>query len=298
MAANTNNARFNHIKARMAKGEFWGIKGLDHKKIDGCLDLIVNHITAITDEEELLNALISTCWQIVIAKGYGKTKRDRYCRLRNDQVDRLIDAMEKAVQSSGLTIKPKEIFEGDYHPTVISLFDELRGYYDDDIINTMEIDCSPKMYSFRADRWDGDLADGVMSIDEPLLGDLTSLSDEQIVSKLRTEYKRRTWEYTFPLVDLAGNIRKGDIIIARQGRSKVLGFGVVTSDYYYDAYAREFKHRRKVEWTERHFKIDANVGYMLGAGYRKIRCIPLTFLYRMMAKRLGIASCQKALERL
>ncbi|MBR2585063.1 MAG: hypothetical protein IKE64_06495, partial [Thermoguttaceae bacterium] len=84
-----------------------------------------------------------------------------------------------------------------------------------------------KMYSYRADRWEENLLDGVIALDEPLLGNLAKLSDKTIDSKLSLQHERHLWEFASPLKDLARNIRKGDIIIVRQGKTKVLGFGVV-----------------------------------------------------------------------
>ncbi|MBQ1455508.1 MAG: hypothetical protein IIZ25_06665 [Thermoguttaceae bacterium] len=307
MAANKNNNQtnpindqFNHIKACMAAGVYWGVSRplVYRTRIEGCLDLIRNHLAGITDKDELTNALKSVCWQIVIAKGYGTTApKNKICVITKDSADILIDAMEKAVGSSGFSIKPDDIFDYDEHKTVKSLLADLRDYYADAPAHNIIINRSPKMYSYRADRWDADIADGIMAIDEPLLGDLSSLSDEDIESKMSIRHKRTPWEWSNPLKDLARNIRKGDIIIAREGGKKVLGFGVVKSDYYYDTNARDFKHRREVEWTERPREpMDYNVRYMLAGGNRKIRIIDVRSLYRMFAKKLGIASCNKTLN--
>ena len=51
-----------------------------------------------------------------------------------------------------------------------------------------------------------------------------------------------TWEF-------AKSIRPGDIVYAKKGMNKIVGRGVVTSDYYYDENSKDaYKHFRKVDW--------------------------------------------------
>ena len=44
------------------------------------------------------------------------------------------------------------------------------------------------------------------------------------------------------------DIEKGDIIFAKQGLTKLLGYGVVEGDYEFDATRTHYKHVRKVKW--------------------------------------------------
>ena len=46
----------------------------------------------------------------------------------------------------------------------------------------------------------------------------------------------------------AHDIEKGDIIFAKQGFAKLLGYGVVEGDYEFDATRAHYKHVRKVKW--------------------------------------------------
>ena len=52
------------------------------------------------------------------------------------------------------------------------------------------------------------------------------------------------------LWDFSKEINKGDIIISKKGRSKLLGYGVVLSDYIYEENEVDYKHKRKVKWIE------------------------------------------------
>lgn len=44
------------------------------------------------------------------------------------------------------------------------------------------------------------------------------------------------------------DIKKGDIIFAKQGLSKILGYGVVQGEYIFDSQRSQFKHVRQVKW--------------------------------------------------
>lgn len=49
--------------------------------------------------------------------------------------------------------------------------------------------------------------------------------------------------------DFVHSIKPGDVIYAKSGISKILGRGIVKSDYIYDESYEDFKNVRKVEWT-------------------------------------------------
>ena len=53
------------------------------------------------------------------------------------------------------------------------------------------------------------------------------------------------------ITDFTKKIKIGDIIIVKHGRKKLIGRGVVTSEYFYDDSVDSFKSRRKVEWTQK-----------------------------------------------
>lgn len=53
------------------------------------------------------------------------------------------------------------------------------------------------------------------------------------------------------ITDFTKKIKIGDIIIVKHGRKKLIGRGVVTSEYFYDDSVDSFKSRRRVEWTHK-----------------------------------------------
>lgn len=50
------------------------------------------------------------------------------------------------------------------------------------------------------------------------------------------------------LRDFADTMQKGDIVFAKEGKSAVVGYGIVGSDYFFDSEGQPFKHRRKIDW--------------------------------------------------
>ena len=53
------------------------------------------------------------------------------------------------------------------------------------------------------------------------------------------------------LWDFSNEINIGDIIIAKKGRSKYLGYGIVVSDYVFDEAKGEYRHSRQVNWKKK-----------------------------------------------
>ena len=48
--------------------------------------------------------------------------------------------------------------------------------------------------------------------------------------------------------DFLNKMNIGDTIIVKKGRSELLGYGIVTSDYQYDENRTEYQKLRQVEW--------------------------------------------------
>ena len=51
--------------------------------------------------------------------------------------------------------------------------------------------------------------------------------------------------------EFAREIREGDILVVKKGRTKILGWGKVTGDYSYESDRMEYQHVRKVDWFPR-----------------------------------------------
>jgi len=94
---------------------------------------------------------------------------------------------------------------------------------------------------------------GIMAIGWDELGDLSKYSSkEDIASQLRKLSSDESSKKNNALAcyDFAHTMKKGDVIISKQGTKKYLGYGIVVSDYFYDSSRKEYRHIRKVEWLK------------------------------------------------
>lgn len=101
--------------------------------------------------------------------------------------------------------------------------------------------------------WDDFVAHNIMAIGWDNLGDLSAYTtQEMITQKLAEEYTdgRRPTNDSLCCFQFSHEIQVGDIVIAKTGRKKVLGGGIVDSDYIYDTSRAEYKHIRKIRWLK------------------------------------------------
>jgi len=66
--------------------------------------------------------------------------------------------------------------------------------------------------------------------------------------KLADQGKTLQDTQTQKLWGFLNDVKIGDKIIANKGKSKIVGVGEITSDYYYDSVKPEYKHTKKVRW--------------------------------------------------
>ena len=105
--------------------------------------------------------------------------------------------------------------------------------------------------------WDEFYDLGIMAIGWDDIGDLsvfakkTDIKNKMIEvygskdgSKAYMNYVQCTW-------DFVKGMNIGDVVFVKQGLYKVLGYGVVTSDYYFDENREEFCNVRKVDWKKK-----------------------------------------------
>ncbi len=96
--------------------------------------------------------------------------------------------------------------------------------------------------------WQNQYENGFMGIDYDCPDDLRSFSSREDLDKMIDENDLGSYNTSMALWQFANEINKGDVIVSKQGRSKYLGYGVVTSDYIYDETNPEYRHIRKVSW--------------------------------------------------
>ena len=102
-----------------------------------------------------------------------------------------------------------------------------------------------------ANKWDEFYEKGIIAIGWDDLGDLSQYkSRNEIKNALVAAYGGEGDKKNDVSAndDFINRINIGDIIIVKRGRSQLLGYGQVTSDYYFDENDGDFKNRRKVDW--------------------------------------------------
>lgn len=99
--------------------------------------------------------------------------------------------------------------------------------------------------------WDEFYNEGIMALKWDDVKDLSEFSSKE---EIKT-YMKQTFNanYTYKnnalcLWQFAKEIKIGDVVFAKKGVNKVIGKGVVTSDYIYDPSRKSYKHVRKVDW--------------------------------------------------
>lgn len=104
-----------------------------------------------------------------------------------------------------------------------------------------------------ASAWDECKDNGIMLLGWGDVGDLTIFADKNAIKdKMREVYNsdasfkndaHAVWQFSREL-------KPGDIVFAKKGMTKIIGRGVVESDYIFDeSRADKYKHIRKIKWT-------------------------------------------------
>jgi len=105
-----------------------------------------------------------------------------------------------------------------------------------------------------ADHWEEFYSKGIMAIGWARVGDLNQYkSKDEIAKKLmeRDPTAGNPKNVATACYDFKYSINPDDIIVAKKGRSIYLGYGIVTSDYYYDNERIDYKSSRKVDWKKK-----------------------------------------------
>ena len=102
--------------------------------------------------------------------------------------------------------------------------------------------------------WDEFYDKGIIGLGSDELGSLSKFSSNaEIKAAMKNEYgeDRSYINDGLALWEFANTIQVDDVIIVKKGNSKVLGRGIVVSDYIFDGTRQEYKHIRKVKWTDK-----------------------------------------------
>lgn len=105
----------------------------------------------------------------------------------------------------------------------------------------------------QASKWNFCVNEGVMCIGWDKLGDFSQYSS---IEKTNQAIKRfyptggSAKNDTLAVWQFLNEIKQGDVVFAKKGRHTIIGRGVVESEYMFDDNLPNYKHIRKVKWTD------------------------------------------------
>ncbi len=107
-----------------------------------------------------------------------------------------------------------------------------------------------------ASKWEEHYNEGIMALGWGKLGDLSKYkSRTSLKTALDKHYPKDRASSRMNDVsandDFINKMKIGDIIIVKKGRKEYLGYGIVTSDYFYDSSRKEYNSLRKVNWEKK-----------------------------------------------
>ena len=104
----------------------------------------------------------------------------------------------------------------------------------------------------RAWMWDKFRERGVMGLAWGDLGDLAACASKHDVQQRMLEAFPSDGSQRNDILaawQFAKEMKPGDVVFVKKGRSEIIGRGVVTGEYVYDEEWTQFPHTRKVDWT-------------------------------------------------
>lgn len=114
-----------------------------------------------------------------------------------------------------------------------------------------------------ASKWEEFYQEGIMGLGWDDLGDLDQYASKNEIKKKLQELEgveSSKKNDTVANFEFHKVIKEGDIVITKKGISELLGYGVVTSDYFYDENRQSYQKCRKVDWKLKgNWKVDFNL---------------------------------------
>ena len=102
----------------------------------------------------------------------------------------------------------------------------------------------------KAEKWEECYKEGILVLGWDYLGDYKQYTDRTAIKNKIKEYEHKETPNndTLAIWEFCHVMKEGDIVFAKKGRSKIVGRGIVRSDYIYDANRKDYKNIRRIEW--------------------------------------------------
>lgn len=101
-------------------------------------------------------------------------------------------------------------------------------------------------------KWDEFYAKGIMGIGWDEMGDLKQYPSKDFIKLKMKQLYGEEYSYknsVYATWQFANEIKTGDIVYVKKGMHKIIGRGIVQSDYIFDQERDEYKHIHKIKWT-------------------------------------------------
>jgi len=107
--------------------------------------------------------------------------------------------------------------------------------------------CAP---GTNADKWDECYKEGILVLGWDGLGDYRKYNSRyEIEQAIKAQGKtQKPNNDTLAIWEFCHVMKEGDIVFAKKGRTKIIGRGVIKSDYIYDESRTEYQNIRRVDW--------------------------------------------------
>lgn len=101
-----------------------------------------------------------------------------------------------------------------------------------------------------ARHWPAFLEDGIAAVDYGGVGDLGDYRSKEDLdaAAIAAGYGEKPVNNSLAMWEFAQEMQVGDVVVAKKGKSAVLGWGTVTGNYQYSPERSDFQHVRTVEW--------------------------------------------------
>lgn len=103
----------------------------------------------------------------------------------------------------------------------------------------------------QAAHWERQHAEGIIAIGWGDLGDLSSYETRgELLAKLqeRSGSTRRPTNDAYACFQFAHEMQPGDVVVAKKGRTRIVGYGRVTGDYRHEPERGDYANVRSVDW--------------------------------------------------
>ena len=163
------------------------------------------------------------------------------------------------LQNTLLEHKPTDIDMFDYANQLLKLIDQPKEDPQKAGENSKTEPVSHKRYWLyspgeNAELWEKFYSEGIMALGWDDLDDLNNYPDKASIVKRLQELNETTGSKKNDATandEFHKSMAIGDIVFVKKGRTELLGYGIIDSDYYYDSSREKYKHCRKVDWIKK-----------------------------------------------